>query len=331
MRKLKGWHITLFCGLLLGAALFALWFFNCCYLYTPDNLSLTYARNQSSFPSMEENSFYVRDNLLYFAEDRGDKVVVRVVKNNVIRTFAEIPKNYKRFLVLDDETMLVQVKDTLYLMNTEDENLVELWSGTCVGYHGDQVYLTDETALYAAKITETEPQKVVSFHEILASYEDGIVYRNGDGIYQLFYEKTNVPQLLTNNAIPWPNEKTELEFSYLYTTDYALRIGSHTLDLYFYKTGEMRRIYETEANHMVIMAVSAGMDGLYVSRQWVDAKFWPLKNSEINGTYRYDIQGDLWTRISDETCSTLARFDDSSVYGYDRYSTFPSVKQFEVN
>lgn len=333
MQKLKIKHLCRWGVLLVIGVLLIWWFLSSHILYTSDNLSLTYARNQSTFPSFADDFFYVHNNLLYFTEDSGDDTAVRVVKNNVIRTFAVIPgNNYQRFLILDEETLLVQIRDTIYSMNTEDEKLVELWSGTCVGCYENQVYFTDETTLYTAKITENEPQAVVSFLELLASYKDGIVYQSEEGIYQLFYEKPNDPQLLTSNEIPWPKEGSQLEVAYLYTTDFALRISGHSLDLYTYKTDEMQRIYATTADqNMVIMAISAGKDNLYISRQLVDLKFWPLENNEINGTCRYEIQTGSWARVSDETCSILVQFDEHSLYGYDSYNMFHSVKRFKVD
>ncbi len=308
-----------------------LWLFQGSFLYTEDTLALTYSRSTSTFSSKER--FYVRDNLLYYAEDRGEKTVVRYVKNNVVHTFAEIPPNYEHFIILDDGTLIVQIRDTLYSLDTENKYPVELWPGSCVGSFENQVYFIHNTTLYTAEITESEPRKVVLFDELLGSYNDGIVYRSGECIYQLLYEQSNIPLLVTSGEIPWSKDITSwaLDVAYLYTSEYALRIGSHSLDMYIYKTGELQRIYEADVDNMIIMAVVAGKKELYVSRQLVDLKFYPLKDNKINGTYKYDIQAKSWTKISSEVCSMLVQFDKQSLYGCDSYGVYDKIKRLEVD
>ncbi len=331
MHKLSVKHVVPWCILLVGCVLLVVWLFETHILYTADTLSFSYSRNVTSFSSPQR--FYVRDNVLYFVENQGEKAVIRYVKKNWIHTFTEMPANYKRFIVVDDETVIVQIKDTLYLLDVVDGDLTKLWQGSCVGYEGDRIYYTDSTALYARKMVESEPQKVISFDELLASYADGIVYSNEEGIYQLYYAKPNTPQMITAGAIPWTEDKTTwlLGFTYLYTSDYALRIGSHTLDMYVYDTGEIQRIYETDADNMVIMAVAASENELYVSRQWVDMKFWLLENQDINGTYKYDILKKAWTKITNKTYSVIGRFDEQYLYGIDLFRILGGIKQINVD
>ncbi len=336
MHKLSVKRIVLWGVLLVVCFLLAVRFFQTHILYTSDTLSVAYSRSVTSTPSSDTlNWFYVRDNVLYFTKDKGfDKTVICYVKNNWIHTFAEIPNNYQRFIVVDDETVIVEVSDIIYLLNVSDGKLTEKWQGDCVGYCRNQVYYTNGNALYAAEIAGSEQRKIVSYDELLAHYDDGIVYRDSKGIYWLFYEKSDAPQLITEGTIPWTDVTTSwlLDVEYVYTPDYALCIGSHSIDMYVYETGEIQRIYYADVGKMIIMAVTASENELYVSRQWVDMKFWPLKNKDINGTYKYDICEKEWTKITDKTYHEIVRFDEQYLYGYGTYGLFfPNFKCFKID
>lgn len=335
MHKLSAKHIALLCILLVVCTLLVVCYFQSHYLNTGDTLSLSYSYNTTLFPSAQSSQqFYVLDNVLYFVENRGDKAVIRYVKKNWIRTFAEMPANYKRFIVVDGKTVIVEIKNVIYSLDVSSGDLTKLWKGSCVGYHLKDVYFTDGSALYIRKITEDEPRKVTAFDEVLASYADGMVYKNSMGIYRLMYENPNEPQLITEGTILWPEVPKNaglLDVAYLYTSEYALRIGSNTLDMYVYDTGEIQRIYETDAGNMVIMAVAASENELYVSRQWVDMKFWLLENQDINGTYKYDILKKAWTKITNKTYSVIGRFDEQYLYGIDLFRILGGIKQINVD
>lgn len=332
MHKLK-WFFVLGFVLLIGCGFLTWWLFHGYSMYTADTISLTYSRSVSSFPSVAKGNFYVRDNVLYFAEDHGDSSIIRYVKNNRIHTFAKLPKKCERFIVLDDKSLIVQIKSSLYLINTSDGKLIELWQGNCVGCYGNLVYFTDSTTLYEAEIGVREPQAVALFEELLASYHDGIVYRNSEGIYQLLFEQVNEPQLLITGDILWPNDKSVwlIGYEYLYTHNYALRISSYALDMYTYKTGEVCRIYEVPTNNMVLMSITARDDELYVSRQYTDLKFWKLENEEINGTYKYCILEDKWTKITNKTYSVIEQFDEQYLYGMRANSLLGGAENIKVN
>lgn len=300
------------------------------FLSTSDDLSPTYARSASTFRSPDQY-FYAHNNRLYFVEERLKSVVIRYSENNVIHTFAEIPKNYQQFLMFDESTAVVQVQESLSLVYA-DGSLQELWPGSCVGIYENRLYFTEGTSLYSAHLPDGEPKQEVCFEELLGSSRDGIVYRTEDGIFQLLLNQPNVPRLLTDGEISWPEDTASARSEDLYTSDYAVRIGSNTLDLYFYETGEMRRIFEdfTEGR-WTIMAVVAGETELYVSRQWATYDYYPKKNKEINGTYRYSIETDSWSKISDKVCSTMVQYDPKTLYGYNFYGYFNDLKRIEVN
>ena len=320
-------HYVRWVVLALTCVLLTTWLFRINVLFTSNHLSLTYARSATSMPLWYDQMFYVKDNVLYFIDDNGKKDRLCYVENNIIKTFVKLPYSFDHFVVADDETVIIQRKDILYSLNVSDGVITELWQGACVGYYEDQLYFTNDSALYAAKIGQGEPQKVLSFDELLASYHDGIIYRNGEEICQLLLEQTDAPQVLTKGNIPWPDAMLHwlLDEVFLYTSDYALHIGSHTIDMYTYKTGAMKRIYEAADAHdgsMVTMAVTARENEIYISRLLTHISFWKIRDKNINGTYRYDIQADTWTKITDATYSTIAQFDDRYLYGNDSGSFF---------
>ncbi len=306
------------------------------FLKTSDILSLSYTPSAS--PYFEENYFYVHDNILYFVDDCNTegKMAVKYVKNNVIHTFAEIPGAYDRFIIIDDKSAIIQWKDALHLLNASNDELVELWQGDCVGCYEGQVYFTKDNVLYSAKVSESEPESVLSFDELLSSDYTGITYRKGENIYQFLLEQPIEPKLLTVGEIPWLEQSNSflISDSYLYTSDYALHIGNSALDIYVYESKEMKRIFEIDENdaNMVAMAVVAQQNELYVSRQYVDIKLWPLKNKQINGTYKYDIEENQWSKISNKTYPVLVQFEEKYLYGHmDLNSFFPKATKIKIN
>ena len=326
----------IFCWVLVCALLFVLslgvrWFFHKTFLKTSDTLSLSYVPSATNY--WRRNYFYVHDNVLYFVEHGPDiKDIVKYVKNDVIHTYAKIPSGYDRFIIIDDKSALIQWKDIVHLLNVADDSLVELWEGECVGYYDGLVYFTKDNMLYSAKISETEPKAIISFDDLLASDYNGITYQKGENIYQFVLSQPNEPKLLTTGDIPWPESRDGwLPINpYLFTSEYALHIGDSALYMYVYKTGEMKRIFEVK-EWCCAMAVVAHKDELYVSRQCTDSKFWPVRNKQINGTYKYDIIENTWTRISKETYSVLVQFDEHNLYGHhNRTSFFPGPTRINI-
>lgn len=286
------------------------------FMKTSGTMSLSYSSCASSYYS--GNYFYVKDNILYFQGEgfNGDEQI-KYVKNNVIHTFSET--YYEKFIIIDEKNAIVQWKEAVHLLNTSDDSIVELWKGECVGYYDGKVYFTDDTTLYVAEIGESRPNIVLSYDELLASDYNGITYKSGENIYQYLLEHPDEVKLLTVGDIPWLESTGDpLYDEYLYTSDYALRIGGNDLDLYIYKTGEMRRIYEIENNKAAI-AVVARENELYVSRQYMDSTNWLLRDKEINGTYKYEIQENKWTKIANRTYPVMVQFDEQYLYCYDSY------------
>lgn len=335
IHKSKYFYIFV-CILLIGCVCFVCLLFNRYILNTADTMSLTYSHSVSTFPSLN-GKFYIKDDILYFINEHDSANIIRCIENNWIRTFAKLPGPCEQFVILDNKAVIVQIKDWLYLLNTVDGKLMKLWQGKCVGEYENQVYFIVDTTLYVAETEKLEPHMVLSFDELLASYHDGIVYRDGDGIYQLLLEQLDEPKLLTIGDIAWANDDSVwlIGYKYLYTPNYALRISSYALDMYVYKTGEIHRIYEVDTDTVmdgvVLMAVTAQDNELYVSRQYTDLKFWHLENEEINGTYKYCIKEDVWTKISTKTYSVLAQFDEHFLYGINTLSFFGGIKQFVVD
>lgn len=319
--------VLVVCGVIV-----ACWFVHSKIVYSDENISLTYSHSVSNFPSLNDQ-IYVKDDVLCFVNERGEIRTVQYVNNNTSLTVTELPKGYQLFAILDDKSVIVQIEDSLHYLNTVDGKSEKLWQGVGVGYCGDRVYFTDYNTLYEAEIGGSEPQVVVSFDELLASYSDGIIYRNDEGIYQLLLNQPDVPRLLTSGDIVWPkvNSPWLVENAYLYTSDYALRISGRTLDMYTYASGEMRRIYEIDAENMLLMAVTARDNELYVSRQYTDLKFWPIKDKQINGIYKYDIQEKLWTKINDNIYPVIMQVDEKHLYGIDAYNGLGRIKIIKVN
>ena len=312
LRRIKVSYFLVFCVVLFVGIV--LWLLHTRILYTADSLSAEYTRSVSNLDMSDcGQQFYVSNNTLYFAT-QGD---IRYVKNNWVSILAKTPGTYERFVILDDETVILEKGDTLYWLNKEDGSLTKLWQGNSVGHYGNQVYFTCDNTLYAAEVTQGEPKEIVVFDELLGAYDDAIVYRSAGCIYQLLFREPDTSQLLVVGEIPWPEDVWPFfNDAYLYTHDYALYISATAIDMYTYETGEMKRIYDIGTDHSAIMAVTARKNELYVSRQWVDVKLWPLRSKEINGTYRYDMQTDVWTKITGKTYKTIARFDERSVYVY---------------
>lgn len=330
MRKLK-LCLCLFVSVIIIISInVGMWFYRRNILKTSDSLSLAYTPSASSY--WKQNYFYVHDNVLYFVDDNH---IIKYVKNNVIYTFAEIPVAYDRFIIIDDKLAIIQWKDALHLLNASNDELVELWQGDCVGCYEGQVYFTKDNVLYSAKVNGSEPEIVVSFDELLSSDYTGITYRIGGNIYQFLLEQPNEFKLLNIGEIPWPEISGSIIFNpYLYTSNYALQLGPETLDMYVYETKEMKRIFELDENdvNMVSMAVVAHENEVYVSRQYMDGKLWPLKNKQINGTYKYDIQENTWSKITNKTYSVLVQFDEQHLYGLnDPFRLFPSVTRINID
>ena len=304
---------------------------------TADNMSLTYSRSASTISS--EEPFYIKDGELYFYNKLFSYKILHL-KNDWVGTFAQLPKSYgeksvsyEKFIILNDESLITQVKDQIYLLKLPDGEMQELWQGNCVGYDGTRIYFTNDTTLYASEIGQNEPEVIITFEKLMAYYSDAIVYKSEEGICQLFFERPKEPQLLTTGWIPWSVDTTAfpLDFAYIYTSDYALRIGTHAIDMFIYETGEMKRIYETDSSNRVAMAVSATPNEICVSRQLKDIALWDVKDATINGTYKYDIRAGSWTKISKKTYYTLGQFDEKHLYGFNSESLLGRVHKFDLS
>ena len=325
MRKIKRfWWIG--CLLLaVGICLACLYRVN-----TDDNMSITYSRSASTISS--EEPFYIKDGELYFY-DKFTGYNIRRIKDNWIGTFAKSSTYFTRFIILNDESLITQVKDQICLFDLSNNEMHELWQGNCVGYDGTRVYFTVATTLYASEIGQNDPEVIITFEKLMAYYSDAIVYKSEEGICQLFFDRPSEPQLLTTGWIPWSVDTAAfpLDFEYIYTSDYALRIGTYAIDMFIYETGEMKRIYETDSSNRVAMAVSATPNEICVSRQLKDIALWDLKDATINGTYRYDIQSGSWTKISKKTYYTLGQFDDKYLYGFNSEFPLGGIRQIDLH
>ncbi len=325
--------IILCCVVLVAVALFSVWFLQNHILYTSDTISPTYSRSASTFTW--ENCFYVKDNTLYFVKHgalSGESICR--VKNNWTHTISKLPSQYayKDFVVIDDQTILVRSGHGIYRsVSISDETM--LWQGESLGYDGEKyIYFVNDGALYSATLSEREPQKLVSFDRLLGAYHDAIVYENEGRIYQLFYADPSTSQLLAEES-PWPDG---IRTEYVYTSNYALRIGYKTLDMYVYETGEIKRIFDADIVDedfygMAVMALAASENELYVSRQHTDMVYWPINNKKINGTYKYDFVTGEWTKIDDNTFFWLAQFDENSLYGYNANDLLDPYKRIKLN
>lgn len=324
--------IILCCVVLVAVALFSVWFLQNHILYTSDTLSSIYSRSASAFTW---ENFYVKDNTLYFVKHgalSGESICR--VKNDWTHTISKLPSQYayEDFVVIDDQTILVRSGHGIYRsVSISDETM--LWQGESLGYDGEKyIYFVNDGTLYSATLSEREPQKIVSFDRLLGAYHDAIVYENEGRIYQLFYADPSTSQLLAEES-PWPDG---IRTEYVYTSNYALRIGYKTLDMYVYETGEIKRIFDADIVDedfygMAVMALAASENELYVSRQHTDGVYWPIDNKEINGTYKYDFVTGEWTRIDDNTFFWLAQFDENSLYGYNANDLLDPYKRIKLN
>lgn len=319
MRQIKARRFLAICAVLivvLGCVLYRR------VLHTSDALSSEYTRSVSNLSGCDQQ-FYISNNTLYFATEDD----IRYVKNNWVCKLVKTPSGqYQRFVVLDDVTVILEKDDTIYRLNKKDNSLTELWQGNSLGHYGNQVYFTHDNTLYVSEVTQGEPQEVITFDELLGIYDDGIVYKSKGCIYQLLFREPDAPQILVHCEISWPEDVSPyFNDAYLYTLDYALHISSTAIDMYTYETGEMKRIYDMGKDDAAIMAVTARKNELYVSRQWVDTAIWPLRSKD-NGTYRYDMRTDSWTKITNKRSRTIAQLDENSIYMYGLWGRVKRLK-----
>ena len=94
----------------------------------------------------------------------------------------------------------------------------------------------------------------------------------------------------------------------------------------------LRAMYDENDDNMVTMAVVAKENELYVSRTYMTGDLWPLKNKQINGTYKYDIRENKWSKITNKTYSVLVQFDEQHLYGLnDPFRLFPCVARIKID
>ena len=290
---------------------------------TADAMSGIYSRSVSNIEAKQR--FWVKDNVLYFYK-KSIGPSICWVKNDWTSTYSKLHKPYMRmadsyetFIPIDDNSFITQVQEFIYLGSCPTGEMEKLWDGYLVGYSNELIYFATDTTLYASKIEEQDLQVVATFDELLACYPDAVVYSLDESIYQLYFENTNDPQLLTSMPIPWVEDYSfPLDLVYIYTSSYALQIGDHSIDMYIYDTGELKRIYEYKDREGVIaMAVVAGENEIFVSRQLMDIKFYKLDDVAVNGTWRYIIMSDQWKKINSKTYRALGQFDDQYLYGFE--------------
>ena len=300
-------------------------------MFTPDTLSLTYARSANMLST--DQQIYVHDNILYFADDSNN--TIKYIKNNIICNFVKLPTNCKDFIILEDGTLLVHKNDsTICLLDKDNGTLTELWQGHCTGYDKEWLYFTNDNTLYKAVVREISPLDVISFDELLASYSNSIVYKKDGNIYQLYFAHPDEPTMLNSGDIPWPKCKSHfiLDDIYLYSENYALHISTYAVDMYFYSTGEMKRIYDAgNPDGTIITSLVAEDDKIYVSRFLTDSLLWPIiDRNNINGTYEYDIHSGTWTKINGQSYTTMFQFDSEALYGYKNAIFWGGVKRIKL-
>ncbi len=326
-------------------------FFEFNFILTSDNMSLTYSRSVGVTEYQDEGRSYVYDGDLYYIdgteyieEENSLADTIQYTKNNFISTYCtpEYPDIYRgsidNFLIIDSDLAIVEISDKLspdlLLFDRKSNEFTSLWDGQCVAYYNGKVYFTNENSLYAGEVDNGESSVVFSFDKLLGSYYDGIVYENDGRIYQLLLEDTSSPCVLVDGIIEWPIIKSDdfIHDTYLYTFDYALHIGGSAIDMYTYKTREIKRIFETDKSDEVRMAATARGNDIYVSRQ-VTGNYYPedgLAFVDINGTYHYDIESGEWTKISNYRCSSLVLYDEKCLYGYKNYWFFNHMVRIPI-
>lgn len=327
---IKRWLIFLIIILIILSC----WIYYSCfykrYMRTADTMSNTYARCASSLYRTDESSFYVKDNVLYFAVPSNNYYTIRQIKNNVISTYARFDRKYDRFAIIDDNSVIGQrvgynfteksYEYRIYLLNASDGTSVKEWDGRLVDYYDDQVYFVNDCTLYSVKISDNVTHPIISFDELLEVYNDAIIYKSNGSIYQLYLNQLDSPQLLVNSDIPWPSRRDGILMSirYLYTDNYALQISIDALDIFFYESGEMKCIFSAEisTSDMIAMSVCANGNTLYISRQLQEDFSLPQTKHDknINGIYKYDIAGDSWQKISSKPNNVLYQCDDQYLY-----------------
>ena len=321
------------------------------FILTSDNMSLTYSRSVGVTEYQNEGRSYVYDGDLYYIDDteyieeknsRAD--TIQYTKNNFISTYCtpEYPDIYNgdiyNFLIIDSDLAIVEIggkrSPNLLLYNCKSNEFTPMWDGKCVAYYNGKVYFTNENSLYAGEIDNGESSVIESFDTLFGSYYDGIVYEKDSKTYQLLFEDTSSPCVLVDGIIEWPIIKSDdfIHDTYLYTFDYALHIGGSAIDMYTYKTREIKRIFETDKSDEVRMAATARGNDIYVSRQ-VTGNYYPedgLAFVDINGTYHYDIESGEWTKISNYRCSSLVLYDEKCLYGYKNYWFFYNMVRIPI-
>ena len=100
--------------------------------YSDDSIPLTYSRSLSTFPSINDQA-YVKDNVLYFVNERGEARAIQYLNTDMGRTVTELQKSYQLFAVLDEKSVIVQIEDSLHYLNTVDGKSEKLWQGVGVG------------------------------------------------------------------------------------------------------------------------------------------------------------------------------------------------------
>ena len=306
------------------------------FILTSNNMSLTYSRSVGVTEWQHEGSSYVKNNTLYYIDssmnfDLSANFSIQQIKNNFAFKYCKIPdESIYNFLIIDSDLAIVEISDKLspdlLLFDRKSNEFTPMWDGQCIAYYNGKVYFTNENSLYAGDVDNGESSVVFSFDKLLGSYHDGIVYEKDGKTYELLIEDTSSPCLLVDGIIEWPIIKSDdfIHDTYLYTFDYALHIGGSAIDMYTYKTREIKRIFETDKSDEVRMAATARGNDIYVSRQ-VTANYWPedgLAFADINGTYHYDIDSGEWTKISIYRCSSLVLYDEKCLYGYKNYWFF---------